>query len=168
MNAKPSWTAWENSRLITTNMQSWSKTMPIEAWYKNMSNHWIGMTGLICHRNIFIWLADDVIPWVYEKPRCDFRSSLIGSWMQFDWAKHSFINLTRVKRAKTRRIWVSQIFSQYKLNARGSGFALWGFDNYYSRQNSKWLEIFNVKFIFVLQKVKMKYIISNCEIINSW
>jgi hypothetical protein len=37
----------------------------------------MGMTVVIYHQNISTLLADDVIPRVYKKPRCDFRSPLM-------------------------------------------------------------------------------------------
>ena len=61
---------------------------------------------LICHKNTIMLLADDVIPWIYEKPRWDFRSPLTKTldWSiemlgrecySTAWALHKFIK-TRV------------------------------------------------------------------------
>ena len=44
---------------------------------------WIEMTEVIYHRNISTLLANDVTSWVYKKPRCNFRSSLMKT---LDWS----------------------------------------------------------------------------------
>ena len=43
----------------------------------------IGMTVPICQRNIYISLAGDVIPWVFKKHNCNFRSPLMKT---LDWS----------------------------------------------------------------------------------
>ena len=44
-----------------------------------MSNHALNRDdgAYICQRNTCISLADDVIPWVFKKPHCNFRSPLM-------------------------------------------------------------------------------------------
>ena len=56
--------AWENSKVITTNNR-YGQRLCLEAWHINMSNHAL-------NRDDGAYLAGDVIPWVFKKPRLQF------------------------------------------------------------------------------------------------
>jgi hypothetical protein len=90
----------------------------LEAWHINLGNHaWLGMVVLICHKNTIMLLADDVIPWIYEKPRCDFRSPLTKTldWSiemlgrecySTAWALHKFIKTRVATETMTDYTWL--------------------------------------------------------------